>query len=275
MVDSPLLLAFAALFGLVTGSFLNVCIYRLPRRLSVVTPRSFCPDCENTIAWYDNIPVISFVLLHRHCRKCKVSISWRYPFNEVATAALFCAVVYRWGVTPEALKWIVFGCVLIVLFWTDLETRLLPDFATLGALVCGLLFSAVVPLNSLLLDPLLNTFSPALRSILCSFAGAALLALPFLVFSELYARLRHIAPVGLGDIKLLALIGAFVGIERGLLILMIGSAAGALIGLGYIWGTGKNLRTEPVPYGSFLCAASLLVLFWGSQLFARWWHLGA
>ena len=179
------------------------------------------------------------------------------------------------GDNTEGVKWASFSSLMIVLFWTDMETRLLPDVLTLGGTALALALGAFVPLGSVWLEPFLISLPAALRPEVTAAASAILLAGPFLLFAEVYARLRHIAPVGWGDIKLLAMLGAFLGLERGLLTLMAGSAAGAVIGLGYIWGTGKNPKTEPVPYGSFLCAAGLLALFWGSDVFVRWWPPGS
>ena len=271
MSDSPLILALSAMLGLLIGSFLNACIYRLPRRISIVAPRSFCPQCKEAIAWYDNVPLLSFCLLRGRCRDCRQPIPWRYPVNEILTALLFCAIAYRWGITMESFKWAVFCCLMVALFWTDLETRLLPDVLTLGGIVAALLFAFVVPMRNLLVDIFLPQLGPAFRSELAALTAAVLLSVPFLLFSEAYAWIRGITPVGWGDIKLLALLGGFLGLQRGLFALIIGSAGGAIIGLGYIWATGKNAKTEPLPYGSFLCAGGLIALFWGPELFSRWW----
>lgn len=275
MVDPYLLTLVAGAFGLAVGSFLNVCIYRLPRKLSVATPRSFCPECKQQIPWHDNIPIVSYLLLRGRCSRCGAPIPWRYPLTELATALLFCAVVQRWGLTPEGMKWLVFGCLVVVLFWTDAETKLLPDVLTLGGLLLGLFFAAIVPLRSSLAWWMSDRLPEPADSVAAAMISAILLALPFLLFSEVYARIRGILPAGWGDTKLLGMLGAFLGPERGVLTLLIGSVSGAVIGLGYIWGTGKSPKTDPIPYGPFLCAASLVVLFWGPKLFAAWWKLAA
>jgi leader peptidase (prepilin peptidase) / N-methyltransferase len=275
VVEPYLLTLVAGIFGLAVGSFLNVCIYRLPRKLSVTIPRSFCPECKGQIAWHDNVPIISYWLLRGRCRRCGAAIPWRYPFNELATALIFCAVVNRWGLTPESLKWLVFACLMVVLFWTDAETKLLPDVLTIGGLLLGLFFAAIVPLRSSVSWWMSERLPAPADSVVTAMISATLLALPFLLFSEVYARIRGISPAGWGDTKLLGMLGAFLGPERGLLTLLIGSASGAVIGLGYIWGTGKSPKTDPIPYGPFLCAAGLAVLFWGSKFFAAWWNLAA
>ncbi len=138
---------FAFLFGLLIGSFLNVCIYRMPRDLSVVRPRSFCPACERQISWYDNFPILSFVLLRGRCRHCQESIPIRYPLVELATALLFSWAVFAMGVSAEAGKVCVFGAILIALVVTDLEERILPDEFTIGGIIVGLLFAWFAPLN--------------------------------------------------------------------------------------------------------------------------------
>lgn len=273
MNDSPLMPALAAILGLLIGSFLNACIYRLPRRISIVAPRSFCPQCNASIAWYDNIPLLSFCLLRGRCRHCRRPILWRYPVNEILTALLFCVVVHRWGIALESLKWAVFCCFMVALFWTDLETRLLPDVLTFGGILAALLFAFGVPMRNLLVDIFLPQLDPAFSSGLAALTSAVLLSIPFLLFSEAYAWIRKITPVGWGDIKLLALLGAFLGLQRGLFALIVGSAGGAIIGLSYIWATGKSAKTEPLPYGSFLCAGGLIALFWGPEFFSRWWSL--
>jgi leader peptidase (prepilin peptidase) / N-methyltransferase len=271
MLEHDLEAAIAFLFGLVIGSFLNVCIYRLPRDLSVIAPRSFCPGCEHPIAWYDNVPLFSFLWLRSRCRHCGLHISVQYPLVELVTASLFAAIAARFGLSFESGKWFVFTAVMVVLFVTDLQTRLLPDELTLGGLAVGLTLASFVPLPGVIGELFFSTSSPMLQSLINSITGAFVLSVPFWLFSSIYARLRGILPPGLGDIKLLAAIGAFLGIESGLLTLMIGSVSGVLIGFGYMLGTRQNPRTYGLPFGSFLCGASLLVLFFGQRIIQFWW----
>jgi leader peptidase (prepilin peptidase)/N-methyltransferase len=148
MDDSRVLQLSAALFGLIVGSFLNVCISRLPEHLSVVSPRSHCPACQHPIAWYDNIPVLSFFLLRTRCRYCGARISWRYLVVELATSLLFLGVVYAFGFSLETVKWLVFGCLMLTLAFTDAETQLLPDVLTIGGTFTGLLLSLMVASNT-------------------------------------------------------------------------------------------------------------------------------
>jgi leader peptidase (prepilin peptidase)/N-methyltransferase len=261
----------AAVFGLVFGSFLNVCIYRLPRDLSIVAPRSFCPSCQRQIRWYDNFPLLSYVLLAGRCRVCKAPIGWRYPIVEAMTAALFAGTIADFGLTTAALKWIVFGCMLVILFWTDAETRLLPDELTLGGIAVGLGFSLFVPL----FDGPAALFAPRAGAIPVSLMNSAiaafLLSVPFVVFSYAYTRLRGIIPPGWGDVKLLAMLGTFLGLGKGILAMMLGAIGGAILGGGYILIRKKDPRTHALPLGTFLSVGGVIAAFWGPRII-QWWQ---
>src|SRR5271154_1365777 len=141
LIDTTL----AGLFGLLIGSFLNVCIYRWPRDLSVVKPRSHCPECERPIAWFDNVPVLSFFLLHGKCRHCSAQIPWRYPAVEIITGLLFAYLVWHFGFTLSAVRYCVLCAMLVTLAFADAETRILPDEFTLGGLLVGAIFAALTP----------------------------------------------------------------------------------------------------------------------------------
>jgi leader peptidase (prepilin peptidase) / N-methyltransferase len=264
----------AALFGLITGSFLNVCISRLPDHLSVVSPRSHCPTCQHSIAWYDNIPVLSFFLLRMRCRHCGARISWRYIVVELATSVLFFGVVYAFGFAGETVKWLIFGCLMLTLAFTDAETQLLPDVLTIGGMVVGLLLSLVVPLYDPFTGLLLGELPQLHLSFLNAASGALALSVPFAIFGFAYARFRKILPPGWGDVKLLAMMGSFLGTEQGLVASIVGMVSGAVIGLGYIVGTGKNPRLHTLPLGTFLCGAGILISLWGPQITAWYWNRG-
>ncbi len=251
----------AAIFGLAFGSFLNVCIYRIPRDLSVIAPRSFCPECGRQIAWYDNIPLFSYFSLRGRGRCCQIPIGIRYPLVEVTTAAAFFAVMLRYGWTPAALKWILFEAILIVLFCTDLEERILPDELTLGGTALGLVLAFFVPVPSLLGELLIPVSRPAWGSLLNSVLGVVLLAAPVWLLAVVYERVRNREGLGLGDVKLLALLGAFLGLEQGMAALLIGAVAGSVIGIVYIAVKRKSAMTYELPFGSFLCAGAALVPF--------------
>jgi leader peptidase (prepilin peptidase) / N-methyltransferase len=287
----PDLLIFAILagsFGLLFGSFLNVCIFRVPRDLSVVAPRSFCTACEHQIPWYDNIPLVSYLVLAGRCRACKQRISYRYPIVEATTAILFFLTVLQFDFTLAALKWMIFESLMIVLFWTDAELLLLPDEFTLGGMLAGLIISVFVPMPGEVMAFAAPNLSVPLRSVVASALGAIVLALPFGAFAFGYSRLRKLLDrargrgdvegqdlmPGLGDIKLLGTLGAFLGIEIGFVALLIGSSAGAVLGLLYIFLTRKDPRTYHLPFGTFLCGAAMLVVFFGPKIVAFWWGLG-
>jgi len=261
--------ALAGLFGLLIGSFLNVCIYRLPRHISVVAPRSFCPECETQVRWHDNIPVLSFLLLFGRCRSCRARIPLRYPTVELMTAVLFFAVVLKFSVTIQALKWLVFACIMVVLMWTDLETRLLPDVLTLGGIAAGLVFSLCTPVGgfAVFFD---SNLSQTVASLINSAIAAALLSLPFAGFASLYTRLRRITPPGQGDIKLLGTLGAFLGLGSGVMAMLIGSVTGVVLGSGYIVVKRADPKSALLPFGTFLAFGGLISVFWGAQILSSW-----
>jgi len=259
--------AFAAcLLGLLIGSFLNVCIYRWPRDLSVVRPRSHCPACEKTIFWYDNIPLLSYALLGGKCRYCGERISLRYPIVELLTAGAFFYFVATLGPTVAALKMCVFSALLVGLIFADLEELILPDEMTLGGTLAGLVLAAFVPMPlsanvaSLVLIALTHTLLPdRLQSVIDAAFGAALPAF-FLWFGGwAYEKWRHREGLGFGDVKLIAMIGSFLGLSGALFSLMLGSIAGAVLGYGFIKLTGKDPSTYELPYGTFLGGAALIV----------------
>ncbi len=253
----------AAVFGLLIGSFLNVCIHRWPRNRSVVKPRSHCVRCRKPIAWYDNIPLVSYLVLGGRCRHCGARISARYPLVEFLTAILFFYQVSRLGPTVAALKMCVFCAIALALIFCDLEKRILPDEFTLGGIVLGLIFSVfnrpepgiVSMLYSLatgrelpsrLLSPVESVFGALLPAFFLWFAG------------WLYFKIRHREGLGLGDVKLVAMVGSFLGLFGALQTLLLGSISGSVIGYGYIKLTGRDPATYELPFGTFLAAAALL-----------------
>lgn len=252
----------AALAGLLIGSFLNVCIYRLPRDLSVIRPRSYCPECERTIHWYDNIPLISFLLLHGRCRKCGARIPLRYPAVELLTAAAFFASFWFLGASLAAVKFCVLGAILIALVFSDLEERILPDEFTLGGAVIGVIFAFFVHLDWGLVGFMFHSITnPSIVSAGESAFAALFCAGSLWLVGIIYEKIRHREGLGLGDVKMVAMIGAFLGLEGSLLALIVASLLGALIGLCYIWFTGKDASTYELPFGSFLGIGALGVGF--------------
>jgi leader peptidase (prepilin peptidase)/N-methyltransferase len=254
----PLHVAAAIVMGLLFGSFLNVCIYRIPRDLSVVAPRSFCPECGERIRWHDNVPLLSYALLRGRCRGCGKRIGLRYPIVELTTAILFGAIAIRYGWTLTAFKWELFEALVITLFWTDLEERLLPDELTLGGALAGLILAVFVRVPGQLSELFLPGSKIIWQSLFNAGTGAMLLAGPIWMLGLIYARVRGREGVGFGDVKLLLLLGVFLGPENGLLALLIGAVSGSVLGIAYIWLTHKKASTYELPLGSFLCAGAAL-----------------
>ena len=250
----PLLDAYAAVLGLIAGSYLNVVVYRLPRGLSTVLPRSACPACGAPIGVRDNLPLLSFALLGGRCRACRAPISWRYPLVEAVTAALFLACLERFGVSLAALAAALFCCLMIALALIDLEHQLLPDRLTLPGIAAGLA-----------LQPWLPWAGGLWRAV----AGAALGAGVLLAIRGAWFLARREEAMGLGDVKMLALIGAFLGWQGMLVALFFASLAGSLAGLALIWRGGAGLRTR-LPFGSFLALGGLFALFAGREI-AAWY----
>jgi len=251
----------AGLFGLLIGSFLNVCIYRLPRDLSVVRPRSFCPSCEQTIAWYDNIPVLTYLALGGKCRRCGARIPWRYPVVELLTGALFFAAVLELGPNAAGYKLCVFAAIQVALIFTDIEERILPDEFTLGGLVIGLGFSAIVFLPGFVMSLLFPDASPRRISVYESVLAALVVSGMLYLLAVAYGRLRRMEVLGLGDVKMMAMIGAFLGLQRTLFTLVAASIAGSVVGLAYILLARKDWRQYPLPFGAFIGAAALYTAY--------------
>jgi leader peptidase (prepilin peptidase)/N-methyltransferase len=224
----------AAAFGALIGSFLNVCIYRLPLEKSIVWPASACPHCGRELFWYENIPVVSFVALRGRCRTCGEPISVRYPLIEALTAAMFALAWWYYGPGLLLLSRLVFGCALLVLFAIDLEHHLLPNAITLPGIIVGFAFS-------------IFTEPGWLASIIGIVVGGGVL---FLV-AEVYYRVRREEGLGMGDVKMLAMVGAFVGWQLTLLTLMLASFSGTIIGVALIISKRGGMKYA-LPFGTFL-----------------------
>ena len=253
----------ALLFGLLIGSFLNVCIHRWPRGRSVVRPRSHCVRCRKTIAWYDNVPVVSYLLLRGRCRHCGKHISARYPTVELLTGLLFFYFFWTRGPGLMAVKFCVFSAILIALIFSDLEKRLLPDELTLGGALIGLAFAAFVPLRDESSQGLFWLVGLDLtgRALWLSQAAVAAAIPAFFLWGGgwVYLKLRHREGLGFGDVKLMVMIGAFLGLQSTLTTLLLGSLAGSVLSLLYIWISKKDASTYELPFGTFLAAAAVVV----------------
>jgi leader peptidase (prepilin peptidase)/N-methyltransferase len=241
--------AVAAAYGLVLGSFLNVVVYRLPRGMSLLRPGSHCPGCGAPVRWYDNVPVLSFLALGGKCRRCGARISLRYPAIELLTGALLAACVVRFGVSVAGGEAMLLALLLVPLAFIDLEHHLLPDALTLPGIAAGLALSA----------------AGGLTGIADAAIGAAVGgALPYLVI-VVYRAIRGVEGMGLGDVKLLAMVGAFLGWRGALLTIGIGSCVGAVVGIALI-ASGRGKRDTELPFGVFLAIAAAVVLFSGPDL---------
>jgi leader peptidase (prepilin peptidase) / N-methyltransferase len=234
--------------GAVVGSFLNVCIYRLPRRESVAFPASHCPHCGRRLSWFENVPIASYLALRGRCRTCTARISIRYPIIEAITALMFLLGWWTYGPGILLVSRLVFGCALIVLFAIDLEHQLLPNAITLPGIVVGFLFAWFT--------------EPGWLSSLIGIVvgGGALWAV-----AEGYYRLRHEDGLGMGDVKMLSMIGAFVGWKLTLLSLMLASVSGSVIGL-FMIVTRRGGLKYALPFGTFLALGAAAAVTVGPRL---------
>jgi len=261
---------FAALFGLVIGSFLNVCIVRIPGGKSIVMPASACPKCGAAIRPWDNIPVASWLLLGGKCRACKAPISWMYPVVELLTGGLFLGCYLAFGLTTEALKWAVFSALLVVLVFTDMRERILPNAITYSGFAAGLLLSLVTKPSdgvALWIANRIFAFPPPapVISLADALLGAAFGSGLLWLVAEAYFRLRGREGMGLGDVKMMLMAGAFLGLKRTLLTILAGSVLGSLLGLTFMLAKRKDSDYE-LPFGTFLGMAAALVMFFGTPL---------
>ena len=260
----------ALLFGLLIGSFLNVTIHRWPRGRSVVKPRSHCVRCRKTIAWYENVPLASYAQLRGRCRYCGRKISPRYPLVELACGLLFFYFVWTLGHTPAALKMCVFTAMLLALAFCDLEKRLLPDQFTLGGTLIGFVFAAFVPVPGYIAR-MVAAFSGydlhgRAQWLAESALGALFPAAVLWIGGWLYLKIRHREGLGFGDVKLICMAGSFVGLQNALLILLVASFVGSVVGYGYIRITRQDASSYQLPFGSFLSLAGIAAAIAGKPL---------
>lgn len=250
MLPPALALAAVAAVGLCIGSFLNVVITRLPEGKNLVFPRSACPRCGHLIAWFDNVPVLSWLLLRGRCRSCRQRISWRYPAGELLTAAVFVAAFLRFGVGAELFVALLFLCALIAITGTDLDHQLIPDTITLPGVVAGF----VLNLATARLD-----WTESLLGIV--------------VGGGVFFAIILISPSGMGggDMKLGAMMGAFLGWKLGLLAVLLGVLSGGLVAV-CLLAAGRKGRKDAVPFGPFLALGGAVSMLWGRSILA--WYLG-
>jgi leader peptidase (prepilin peptidase)/N-methyltransferase len=252
-VTSPLFVVFAGLLGLAIGSFLNVCIYRLPLGTSLAYPPSACTTCGRLLSWFENVPVVAWVVLGGKCRTCKTTISPVYPLVELFTGIMFVWAWQHYGPGWLLAAHLLFGCALIVLFVIDLQHQILPNVITLPGMVLGFVLSLINP--------------PGWVS---SLVGMVLGGLIPWVIAEIYVRVRGEEGLGMGDVKMLAMIGAFLGWQLMVLTLVVASFLGSIVGLSLIFVRKGGMRSA-LPFGTFLTIAAFVAMVAGDQILA--WYL--
>jgi leader peptidase (prepilin peptidase) / N-methyltransferase len=253
MIGSPTFIAVAGLLGLLVGSFLNVCIHRLPRRLSVVGGRSRCPSCGRQIRAWENVPLLSWLVLRGRCAGCGAGISIRYPIVELLTGVVFAAGAWLFGPSWLLVSRLAFAAAMIVLFAIDLEHRILPNVITLPGIVVGLLFSTFLP-----------------PGVVSAMIGAVGCGLALWGMGELVSRVLAKEALGFGDVKMIAMMGAFLGWQQTLVALFLASFLGSLIGVAIILMTRD--RDYQIPLGSFLAIGGLAAAVAGDSIVT--WYAG-
>ncbi|MBW1865609.1 MAG: prepilin peptidase [Deltaproteobacteria bacterium] len=243
------------IFGSCIGSFLNVCIYRLPNSKSIVYPPSACPGCDTPIRFYDNIPILSFLLLRGKCRNCQAVISLRYPLVELMVGLFAVCAYLKFGFTLEALITYFFIASLIVITFIDIDHRIIPDTISLPGIPIGFAASFFLPSIT------------TMESLIGILVGGGSL----LLVAWIYSLITKKEGMGGGDIKLLAMIGAFVGWQGVLLTIFLSSAIGTLCGLVVMIRSGKNMKLA-VPFGPFLAIGTMIHIFFGKELIFWYFH---
>ena len=248
------ILAFAV--GAALGSFANVVIYRVPKGESIAHPGSRCPSCAIPIRWYDNIPIISYLLLRARCRSCGAPISIRYPLVEALTGLLFAGLVWRAGVGATTLVLALFCWALVVITFIDIDHRIVPDVISLPGIVCGFAAS------------FLPGFPRPMHSLIGIAAGGGFL---FLILFA-YEKIMKDEGMGMGDVKLLAMIGAFLGWQALPVTILVASITGTVTGMAFAIARGEPVRKFPVPFGPFLALGAVTYVFFGVEMIL--WYLG-
>jgi leader peptidase (prepilin peptidase)/N-methyltransferase len=247
-------LALAFILGSIIGSFLNVCIYRMPRGLSVVSPSSRCTSCGAPVRPYDNIPIISFFLLGGRCRNCKSKISARYPLVEALNGFMYVLVVLRFGLGLHTPVLLAYCSAMVVITFIDLDFQIIPDVVTVPGIVVGLIAGSLI-----LPDPFDRGFLLGFKTAAIGLAAGGILFLVIAVLSK--------GGMGGGDIKMMAMIGAFSGWKSVLLTTFAGSLLGSVIGISLMVFKGKGRKTK-IPFGPFLAIGAIISLFWGQEIAA-------
>lgn len=248
---------FIFVLGLAVGSFLNVCIYRLPREESIVKPRSRCPKCKKLIHWYDNIPLLSYIILRGKCRYCNTKIAFQYFIVELLTGLIFLLFYNKFGFTIISLIYTVFVCGLIIATFVDFNFRIIPDEINLGGIVLALVISFIYPYLHNTPNHLLGLY----RSFLGMVVGGGIIWITGIIGDFIFKK----ETMGGGDVKLLAMIGAFLGWKMAILTFFVSPVFGAVVGIIIKLRTKSSL----IAYGPYLSLGSVIVLFWGNNIL-RW-----
>jgi leader peptidase (prepilin peptidase) / N-methyltransferase len=245
------------IFGSIVGSFLNVCIYRMPRKLSIILPSSMCPSCNVPIRPYDNIPLLSFLFLVGRCRRCKAVIPFRYPLVEFMNAALYVLVLWRFGLGLHTPVYFMFCSALIVITFIDLDFQIIPDRITLPGIPIGLIAGSF-----LLPDPFMRYSLLGYKASIIGFLAGGGIFYAVAVLSR--------GGMGGGDIKMMAMVGSLMGWKSVLLTTFLGSLTGAVLGISLMVFKGKGRKTK-IPFGPFLALGALVTLFYGQEIL--YWYL--
>lgn len=245
-----ILYAYVLIIGFIIGSFLNVCIWRLPRQESLVSPSSHCPSCNTPIAFYDNIPIISYLFLMGRCRRCSHPISWRYPLVELVNGLGYWMLLWQHGLDWTFVIYAVLFSALLVITFIDLDHQIIPDTITLPGMAIGLIAAAIILPHGLI-----------------SALGGFFLGGGLFYMIAVLSR----GGMGGGDIKMIAMVGAFLGWKAVLLTIFLGALMGSAVGLFLMLFMGKGRKTA-VPFGPFLSLGTMIALFWGPQIIL--WYKG-
>ncbi|HEY0672114.1 MAG TPA: prepilin peptidase [Longimicrobiales bacterium] len=247
---------YAACLGAAVGSFLNVCVYRWPAEKSVLRPRSHCPGCGQPVAWYDNIPIFSYLFLRGRCRHCGMAISAQYPAVELICALIWLGAALRFGTSIEALHSALFLTIVLGIALTDAKEMVIPDQFSIGGMIIGLLLAA----------------APGGISIMSALMGAAAGYVGFWLIKLGAEKLLKKPALGVGDIHMMAMVGAFLGVQGVFVTMLLGSLAGLLIGVPFMWARGKlELLGTYLPLGVFLALGAAVAHAWGGMLMG--WYL--
>jgi len=263
------------LFGLTIGSFLNVCIARIPLDLSIVSPPSHCPRCKAPIRWFDNIPLISFAVLGGKCRTCGLPIAWRYPLVELLNGLLYLWTIYEFGFTGESILVMILCSSLVVITFIDIDHQIIPDVITFPGMAVGLCIAPFF--MTTLTGPLpfgIGGMLPPLgqyaTSLINACIGLVFGAAPLYTIGLIWEKLRKVEAMGGGDVKYMAMVGSFLGWKGAFLNIMLGAVSGSFVGVALIL-LKKHQSDKVIPFGPFLAFGTLLTVFMGSDIIS--WYI--